>query len=858
MIAASRLTLALLAVAVAAPAWADGPAPSVRRFAMIVGVSDGGAGRVRLRYATADAQAVARVFEDLGGVARGDRYLLLEPDRTAFQEALGRLRAALQRGGAPGTRYELVFYYSGHSDEYGLLLRGERIAYDELRQALGAMPADVRVAILDSCASGAMTRHKGGTRRPPFLFDDSTRVKGHAYLTSSSADEVAQESDRIGGSYFTHFLITGLRGAADLTRDRRVTLNEVYQFAFNETLARTERTQGGAQHPSYDIQLAGSGDLVLTDLHGTSATMVIAAEVAGRLSIRDRGGHLVAELTKVAGRVVELGLDPGEYQVTLDLPPRVLGGRIRLERGVRAQLVPGLLVAQAVEATARRGEPVAQAQAEAQEPPRRYRRVPFNVSLVPEISLDSSADAINNVSVTLVYGRAARLRGLGISSGVSWIREQADGIEIAAGASLVGGRLHGVQVAGAVNVVRDRVVGLQVAGGFNRGGGWSTVLQISGGMNSIGVESRGLQLSGGLNLAGDFYGLQIAGAFNRAGGRARGLQLSGGANLSGDLAGVQVGGAFNLTAGDFAGLQIGGAANHVKGDFTGLQIGGAYDWVGGELRGLQLAGALNWAGADSRGIQVSGAGNLARGFTGLQVGGAFDWAGGTSRGLQLSGGGNVADDFTGLQVSGGFNHAGVLRGGQLGIINVGGDVHGAQIGVVNVARRVHGTQVGVVNVAEDSDAPIGLVNVIKNGEHHLEVWGSETAPMSVGAKLGSRRVYGVLTAGMNPGTKHVRAAYGGGLGVHALTGRLFLDVDAVVSSICIGEDQTQAGNLNTLRLTLGYRIARRFAVFGGPSLNVFVSENKDSPDVSFGPQKVWHSGDTVVRMWAGFFLGIQI
>ena len=76
----------------------------------------------------------------------------------------------------------------------------------------------------------------------------AAEVRGHAYLTSSSADEAAQESDRIGGSFFTHFLVTGLRGAADADSDKRVTLDEAYRFAFDETLARTEAIGGGPQH----------------------------------------------------------------------------------------------------------------------------------------------------------------------------------------------------------------------------------------------------------------------------------------------------------------------------------------------------------------------------------------------------------------------------------------------------------------------------------------------------------------------------------------------------------------------------------------------------------------------------------
>ena len=75
------------------------------------------------------------------------------------------------------------------------------------------------------------------------MFDQSIDVRGHAILTASAEDEAAQESDRIGGSFFTHYLVSGLRGAADSSADGRVTLTEAYRFAFDETLARTGTTK---------------------------------------------------------------------------------------------------------------------------------------------------------------------------------------------------------------------------------------------------------------------------------------------------------------------------------------------------------------------------------------------------------------------------------------------------------------------------------------------------------------------------------------------------------------------------------------------------------------------------------------
>ena len=92
---------------------------------------------------------------------------------------------------------------------------------------------------------------------------------------------MAQESDRIAASFFTYYLVSGLRGAADSNRDRRVTLQEAFQFASQETLARTERTQGGPQHAAYEFDLTGTGDMVVTDVRTTQAGLVLTPELTG-------------------------------------------------------------------------------------------------------------------------------------------------------------------------------------------------------------------------------------------------------------------------------------------------------------------------------------------------------------------------------------------------------------------------------------------------------------------------------------------------------------------------------------------------------------------------------------------------
>ena len=313
-------------------------AGTVRRFVLVAGANYGGADRVPLRYAVSDAEKFARVLESMGGVSASDRILLEEPALQAFHEALESVRAKVLSSPKGSGRTEVILYYSGHADESGLLLGNERLSYRSLRNRMDAIEADVHITVLDACASGAITRLKGGQRQKAFLVDESSDMKGYAFLTSSSEDEAAQESDRIQASFFTHYLLSGMRGAADVSGDGKVTLGEAYQFAFHKTLARTTETLAGAQHPAYDIKMAGTGDVVMTDIRRASAGLVLDKRFNGRFFIRNADQQLVAELYKAAGREVELGLEPGTYRIHFEESSRLFHTSLKLEEGERRVL----------------------------------------------------------------------------------------------------------------------------------------------------------------------------------------------------------------------------------------------------------------------------------------------------------------------------------------------------------------------------------------------------------------------------------------------------------------------------------------------------------------------------------------
>jgi len=232
------------------------------RLALIASQNHGGEGTVPLRYADADAWKLREVLVELGGFDRARVRFLPDVSRNQLIAALvesGRQAATLQANGED--KVLLLVFYSGHADREGLRLGRSTVSYEELEHLVESSGARVRLQIIDACHAGQATRIKGASPVPSFVveMDPELASEGRVIITSSAADEVSQESDDIGGSYFTHFVVSGLRGAADHDGDLRISLDELYRYLYQETLFHTSGTRAGPQHPSYEYDLRGQG-----------------------------------------------------------------------------------------------------------------------------------------------------------------------------------------------------------------------------------------------------------------------------------------------------------------------------------------------------------------------------------------------------------------------------------------------------------------------------------------------------------------------------------------------------------------------------------------------------------------------
>lgn len=176
----ARIVIALVLLAGVAGA-------ETRRLAIVVGNNAGSGAQPPLRFAEADADKLAGVLTEIGGVRAEDLTLLRGRSRTELELALARARDRVAAYRKRGFDVMLLFYFSGHSDGRALELGTDRVEFVDLRRWLSATNAMLRIALVDSCKSGGLLRVKGGTPGPAFQIrlTDELDTTGEAMLTSA-------------------------------------------------------------------------------------------------------------------------------------------------------------------------------------------------------------------------------------------------------------------------------------------------------------------------------------------------------------------------------------------------------------------------------------------------------------------------------------------------------------------------------------------------------------------------------------------------------------------------------------------------------------------------------------------------
>ncbi len=276
--------------------------------------------------------------------------------------------------------------------------------------------------------------------------------------------------------------------------------------------------------------------------------------------------------------------------------------------------------------------------------------------------------------------------------------------------------------------------------------------------------------------------------------------------------------AYEYSNGASLNLLAGISRNEENFSFAGLS-----NVITNDAKGFQFAGLSNFIGNNGGGMLFSGLANITKG------------------------------SYSGFQFA--------------GLINIAKNINGFQFaGLINKAKNVNGVQfAGIINIAENSDFPIGLINIIKNGEKGIAVTYNELGSTMVTFRSGGKVTYGIIGVGYNHKVSNRAYTVEAGLGAHInCLSWLRINNELKVASFGYSNNPFIADSkLSNPVFHVNYslmpasRISRHFELFGGPSINYINARNTDSelmPNHSIWKQ----SGSTrLQQIYVGYQVGVQ-
>lgn len=230
----------------------DGP----KIWAVIIGVSSYNHMPV-LRYPDDDAYRIFAFLKSPEGGAIPDEQIRILVDEDATRQ---QIISTIQKLFSKAGKEDLVFlYFSGHGlpgaflpiDYDGM---NNQLFHDEISGLLARTHAKYKLCIADACHSGSLLAMRG--RDPQVLtqyYENLARAQaGTALIMSSKSDETSLESSGLRQGVFSHFLIRGLKGEADLNLDKKVGVQELYEFVYNHVRTYTGNRQSPVIQGDYD------------------------------------------------------------------------------------------------------------------------------------------------------------------------------------------------------------------------------------------------------------------------------------------------------------------------------------------------------------------------------------------------------------------------------------------------------------------------------------------------------------------------------------------------------------------------------------------------------------------------------
>jgi hypothetical protein len=210
-----------------------------------------------LKYTDDDAfHLYAFLKSPEGGAIPDEQISLLIDEQGNRKDIISSLQQTLYKADENDV---VIVYYSGHGLQ-GRLIPSDfdgysnAVKYDEIKNIVEQSNAQHKIVITDACHSGSLlaARNPLSFQLSGFYQQLSEARNGIAFITSSKGEEVSLESSGLRHGIFSHYLIQGLRGAADENDDAIVTISELYNFIEKEVRTYTNAEQNPMIFGNYD------------------------------------------------------------------------------------------------------------------------------------------------------------------------------------------------------------------------------------------------------------------------------------------------------------------------------------------------------------------------------------------------------------------------------------------------------------------------------------------------------------------------------------------------------------------------------------------------------------------------------
>ncbi len=194
-----------------------------------------------------------------GGALHNDQIRLLIDEDATRNNILSALQETLLKADENDV---IVFYYSGHGLEGSFIPVdydgfNNRVLHDEIKQVFEKSKAKHKIIFADACYSGSLLAMKSVVNNTLEKYYGSFRDSkgGLAFFTSSQGEEISLEDGGLRQGIFTHFLIRGLNGEADVNQDKIVTIQEIADFVSKGVRKYTAKVQTPVLTGNYDANM---------------------------------------------------------------------------------------------------------------------------------------------------------------------------------------------------------------------------------------------------------------------------------------------------------------------------------------------------------------------------------------------------------------------------------------------------------------------------------------------------------------------------------------------------------------------------------------------------------------------------